>query len=142
MAAPEVTSIIQSYNQSNAQMAEINKKLINIEISNNVSLKDIVNTKRETEVNIEAIAKQIVAEVEKLSRDTIMDDVKHNGGRTISGVYLSHLKPNEVLLVAQQIPEGDNRDSFMVVAGLQQEEKHNDTVVDIDNQTIIEDDAR
>ena len=67
IAAPEVVNIIQSYNQSTPQMAEINKQLISLDLSTGVSVQDMLKTKRETEVNVEAIANHIANEITTVS---------------------------------------------------------------------------
>ena len=142
IAAPEVVSIIQSYNQSTPQMAEINKQLISLDLRSGVSIQDMLKTPRETEVNIAAIANHITNEISTKSRDTIADDVRNGGNSTISGIYLANLKQSDVLLVAQQMPEGDTRDSFMVIAGLSNDERtvDNNEIADNNSTPVIEDD--
>lgn len=133
IAAPEVIGIIQSYNASSPTMAEINKQLITMEMDTGKSIKDIIATKRDTDVDIASIAAQIGKEIENKTHDAIVEDVNKNGNHTVTGIYLSNLRREDVLLVAQQMPEGDKRDTFMIAAGLKSEERISN------NNEVIED---
>jgi hypothetical protein len=141
MAAPEVVGLIQSYNESTPQMASINKQLIDLEMKSGASLNDIMQTKRDFDINVENIAKTIASEINSKSQEMLSDDIKNNTGLTVTGIYLSNLNQENVLLVAQQMPEGEVRDSFMIIAGLKEQERpaENHEISD-DSSLIVDDD--
>jgi hypothetical protein len=139
--AKDVIGIVQSYNESSIEMAQINKQLIDFEISNGASAKDVIATKREMEINIEKIAESIEKEMTKLDANTVIEDARNNAQNTITGIYLANLKQQEVLLVAEKLPEGYIREGFMVAAGLSQEEfiPENNTVDEENRDAVYED---
>ena len=141
ISAKDVIGIVQSYNESSIEMAQINKQLIDFEMSNGASTKDVIATKREMEINIEKIAESIEKEMSKLDANTVIEDARNNAQNTIAGIYLANLKQQEVLLVAEKLPEGYIREGFMVAAGLSQEEfiPENNTVDEENRDAVYED---
>lgn len=121
-SAKDVIGVITSYNQSSIEMAQINKQLISFELANGSTIQDVISTPRDTEVNIESIAERVNAEMSKASAETVIDDARNNTQSTITGIYLSNLKQQDILLVAEKLPEGYVREGFMVAAGLMKEE--------------------
>ena len=110
-------------------------------MSNGASTKDVIATKREMEINIEKIAESIEKEMSKLDANTVIEDARNNAQNTIAGIYLANLKQQEVLLVAEKLPEGYIREGFMVAAGLSQEEfiPENNTVDEENRDAVYED---
>ena len=122
ISAKDVIGIINSYNQSTPEMAQINKQLISFELANGTPIKDVIATTREIDINVEKIAETIEGELGVLSAPTVIEDARNNKQNTVTSIYLANLKPQDVLLVAEKLSEGYIKETFMVAAGLAKEE--------------------